>query len=177
MIVFYFFQDVILSINLFILQIKEIHTTLQGLDNILSITSSCTYPAPIYLPLCYLYNVYPIGLYPYFFLFIFVMGHMKTIMIIDGQHRFTNQIKHSLEGEDVTVLSAETNRDALRYVTSDCSVDLFLVPTESINHKKGFLACKSTDSFTQLNHEDVHLLSEESSSEEVKTVVKKNLSL
>jgi len=104
-----------------------------------------------------------------------MMGIMKTIMIIDNQIEFTKRIKQSLQGENVTVLNAHTNREALNYLTDECNVDLFLVPTESRNNKKGFFACKSTDSFSK-SPTDHHFISEQSSQSELKTIIKNNLS-
>lgn len=100
---------------------------------------------------------------------------MKTVMIIDKNEAFTNQLKKSIKGENIFIFTAETSRDALKHLTEVGDVDLFLIPAFSKNNKKGYFAYKPTDSLSTPLKTDHQLLFQESSPHELKTILKNNL--
>jgi hypothetical protein len=100
---------------------------------------------------------------------------MKTVMIIDKNEEFTNHVKKSIKGENIFVFTAETNRDALKHLTEVGDVDLFLIPAYSKDNKKGYFAYKPTDSLSSPLKTDRQLFFQESSPNELKTMLKNNL--
>ncbi|MDG6218354.1 MAG: hypothetical protein QCI00_02820 [Candidatus Thermoplasmatota archaeon] len=102
---------------------------------------------------------------------------MKTIMIVDDVTVFTEKIRESCKNQDVRILTAATNRDALEQLSDENKVDLLLIPTISLQNEKGYLPCRSTDSFNRLADSFDHLLTEHSSSDEIKNFIMNTLCL
>lgn len=100
---------------------------------------------------------------------------MKTIMIVGKDNEFSNRIKQTIQGEDISIITAATNRDAFNYHLEHENVDLFLIPSNhSKEDEKEYLACKSTDSLSTLMPTE-RLLFDGSSDEELKMIIKNNL--
>lgn len=102
---------------------------------------------------------------------------MKTVMVINNNDRLSNRIKQSIRGEEISIITAETNREALNYFMNEGDVDLFLIPTEPDNPKKGYMVCKSSNSLSSPIENTNQLVFEESSPNELKTIIKKHLFL
>jgi hypothetical protein len=96
-------------------------------------------------------------------------------MIVDDATFFTEKMKENCKDQDINILTAATNRDAFEQISDEKQIDLFLIPTYSSEDEKGYLACKSSDSFQCLTESFDHLLLEKSSSDELKTFLKDNL--
>ncbi len=67
-----------------------------------------------------------------------MVGHIKTIMIIDDEPGVVNQIRSSLNTEEFTVLTASNSREAMELLqnTDEHSVDLFLINTRVPDSEK-----------------------------------------
>ena len=102
---------------------------------------------------------------------------MKTIMIVDDVNLFTEKIRESCKNQNIRILTAATNRDALEQLSDENKVDLFLIPTVSLQNEKGYLPCRSTDSFNCLTDSFDHLLTEHSSSDEIQSFIMDTLCL
>lgn len=101
---------------------------------------------------------------------------MKTIMIVDKDEQFSNRLRKSLQNEEISILTASSNRHALQQSVDDTKIDLFLIPTHLHGLKKGFFPCKTTDSLSTPVPESDQILSEHSSIEQLKTSIMQNLS-
>jgi hypothetical protein len=99
---------------------------------------------------------------------------MKTVMVINN-NRLSNRIKQSIQGEDISIITAETNREALTHFMNEGDIDLFLIPTEPNNPKKGYMVCRSSNSLSSPIENTNQLVFEESSPNELKTIIKKHL--
>ena len=100
---------------------------------------------------------------------------MKTVMVINNNDRLSNRIKQSIQGEDISIITAGTNREALNYFMTEGEVDLFLIPTELNDPKKGYMICKSSNSLSSPIENTNQLIFEESSPSELKSIIKKHL--
>jgi hypothetical protein len=98
---------------------------------------------------------------------------MKTVMVINNNDRLSNRIKQSIQDKDISIITAETNRDALSYFMNGGDVDLFLIPTEPNNPKKGYMVCKSSNSLSTPLEKTNKLVFEESTPNEINAIIKK----
>lgn len=98
-------------------------------------------------------------------------------MIVDEVPLLTEKIRESCKNQDIRILTAATNRDAFEQLSDENKVDLFFIPAISLQNEKGFLPCRSTDSFICLADSFDHLLTEHSSSDEIESFIMKTLSL
>lgn len=96
-------------------------------------------------------------------------------MIINGNEKFNKQVWESCNDEEITILSAQTNRQALSQIHNDKKIDLFFIPIQSKKDEKKYIACKSTDSFSTPGIENKHLFLDDLTIEELKTIIKENL--
>ena len=99
---------------------------------------------------------------------------MKTVMIIDKNKRFSNRLKYSIHGENIDIITADTNRDALQHLKEGKEIDLFVIPTSRLESKEYFV-CKSTESLSSPLCVKNELLSENNSPNELKTFLKNHL--
>jgi len=100
---------------------------------------------------------------------------MKTIMIIDNDEKFSQRIQEIIKDENITILTAKTNRSALQKQMNEKQIDLFLISNPSSKQIKEFFACKSTASLSSPIKDTSQILFEDSSKEELKTVINNNL--
>lgn len=96
-------------------------------------------------------------------------------MIVGDTTFFTEKMRKNCKDQDIDILTVATNREAFEQISDEKKIDLFLIPTYSSEDEKGYLACKSSDSFQCLTDSFDHLLLENSSSDELKTFLKENL--
>ena len=73
---------------------------------------------------------------------------MKTIMIIDNDEKFSKRVQETIQDENITILTATSNRHALQQQTGEKQIDLFLIANPSSKQIKEFFACKSTASLS-----------------------------
>lgn len=100
---------------------------------------------------------------------------MKTIMIIDKNNHFVNLVRESVINEDITVLTAENNRQAIEQSGEMESIDLYLIPSKQTTNPKKFITCKSTDSLYSPIPSMDQVNPETATSEEILSFLKKKL--
>ncbi|MBS3749484.1 MAG: response regulator [Candidatus Thermoplasmatota archaeon] len=100
---------------------------------------------------------------------------MKTVMIIDHDEKFSQRIQETIKDENITILTAKTNRSALQQQINEKQIDLFLISNPSSKQVKEFFACKSTASLSSPIQESNQILFEDCSKEELRTVINNNL--
>ncbi len=109
------------------------------------------------------------------YLFLFKRICMKTIMIIDNDEKFSKRVQETIQDENITILTATSNRHALQQQTGEKQIDLFLIANPSSKQIKEFFACKSTASLSSPIQDSSQILFEDSSNEELKTVINNSI--
>jgi len=100
---------------------------------------------------------------------------MKTVMIINEDEKFNKKIWESCNDDEITILSAQTNRQALSQIHNHKKIDLFFIPIRSKKDEKKYIACKSTDSLSTPGIDNKQLFLDDITPEELKTIIKENL--
>ena len=95
-------------------------------------------------------------------------------MIINKNKRFSNRLKYSIQGENIDIITADSNRDALKYLMEGKEIDLFVIPTKEFDSKDYFV-CKSSQSLSSPLMVKNEILSENNSPNELKTMLKNHL--
>jgi hypothetical protein len=96
-------------------------------------------------------------------------------MIIDEDNHVVNQIKDSVKNEDITILSAPNNRQAIKQTNENDSIDLYLISTQSKMNDKGYFFCKSTDSLHSPTSSINQIILENKTIEEIGSFLKNKL--